>query len=58
MSLNLEGVIPLIGGVVVLMMATGKIGTNLEWIKNHAKTVKIVAPLVIVFGILMLFRVF
>jgi len=55
--LNLEGVIPILAGIMTVLMAYGKIETNMSWQARFAKPMKILGPFIIVFGLLQLFRV-
>jgi hypothetical protein len=61
--MNLEGLIPLLGGLYVLLMARGivPVGNDPEkaeqWRKRWGRTINWVAPITMIFGILLLFRV-
>ena len=60
MSLNPEGLIPLLGGLYAFLLARGVVRASKDPIKNEAwlrkwgPTLKWLAPLVILFGLLML----
>jgi hypothetical protein len=60
MSLNPEGLIPLLGGLYAFLLARGVVLASKDPIKNEAwlrkwgPTLKWLAPLVILFGLLML----
>jgi len=60
--MNYEGLIPIVGGVVALLMAYGIIPVNNDpmknddWIKKWKPTLTWLAPGVIVLGFLLLFR--
>ena len=63
--MNLEGLIPIVGGMVVYLMGTGAIPPNpkdpaqLEaWRQKYGKLIKILGPVVILFGVLQLIGVF
>ncbi|MCB9222717.1 MAG: hypothetical protein H6582_00965 [Crocinitomicaceae bacterium] len=49
---NFEGLIPLFGGVIVLLMATGKIDAGLDWVNKYARIMKIIGPIMILVGLL------
>ena len=56
--MNFEGLIPILGGLYILLLANGTIPKNpknpekLEaWRKKFGPIIKILAPLVILFGI-------
>lgn len=57
MAINPEGLIPIIGGVFAYLMATGRYNPSKdpvkweEWKLRWGQKLKILAPLVIVFGI-------
>ena len=63
MNLNLEGLISIFIGMMTFLMATGKIAVsknptkNEEWIKQYGRFLKISSPLIIIFGLLTLFRI-
>jgi uncharacterized ion transporter superfamily protein YfcC len=40
--LNYEGLIPILGGLIGLLMATGRIDTGLEWVEKFGLLMKIV----------------
>lgn len=59
--MNLEGLIPIAGGVLLWLVATGVLPKDPknpqqlnEWRKTYGPWVKILAPMVIVFGIVQL----
>jgi hypothetical protein len=60
MSVNPEGLIPLLGGLYAFLLACGVVRATKDPIKNEAwlrkwgPTLKWLAPLVILFGLLML----
>ncbi|MCA9403175.1 MAG: hypothetical protein KC897_05285 [Candidatus Omnitrophica bacterium] len=63
--INPEGLIPIAGGVLLWLVATGKLPKNpkdpqqlAEWRRTYGKWVKILAPIVIIFGIIQLTGVF
>ena len=57
MSINLEGLIPLFGGIYAYLMATGRYNPSKdpvkgeEWRLRWGPKLKILAPIVILFGI-------
>jgi hypothetical protein len=57
MAINLEGLIPIIGGVFAWLMATGRYNPSKdpvksdEWRRKWGPMLKILAPLVILFGV-------
>jgi len=57
MVINPEGLIPIIGGIFAYLMATGRYNPSkdpVKWEKWHlrwGKTLKIIAPIVILFGV-------
>ncbi len=62
--MNLEGLLPLLGGIYMWLLATGKLPKNpkdpakmQQWRDKFAPLIKILAPLVIIFGILQFFKV-
>jgi len=61
--MNYEGLIPILGGVVVLLMVFGIIPANNdpkkseEWVTKWKPIMIWLAPFVIIFGFLLLFRV-
>ena len=64
MRLNLEGLIPLLGGVYAGLLAYGVIQGSKNpqrmdvWRKKWGKPLKVIAPLVVLFGVAMLLGVF
>ena len=59
MHLNLEGIIPIAGGVYVSLMAYGVIPVKSKQFKQRFQApMKWVGPLCTVFGVLMLLRIF
>ena len=59
--MNLEGLIPIAGGIVIILFANGTLPKNpknpekLEaWRKKFGPAIKILGPVVIIFGILQL----
>lgn len=62
--MNLEGLIPITGGIVILLFAKGTFPKNPknpqkmeEWRKKFGPAIKILGPIVILFGILQLIGV-
>lgn len=57
MTINPEGIIPIVGGVFGWLMATGRYNPSKdpvkweEWQRKWGSKLKILAPLVILFGI-------
>ena len=62
--MNLEGLIPLLGGLYALLLARGivPVGKDLEraeqWRKHWRPIIHWLAPITMVFGVLLLLRVF
>jgi hypothetical protein len=63
--MNLEGIIPLAGGVYGWLLATGKVPANpkdpeqlAEWRRKFGPILKVAAPLAIIYGLLLLVGVF
>ena len=60
--MNIEGFIPLFGGLYVSLMAFGYIAAgknpqkNEQWLRQYGKLMRIVGPCLVVFGIAMIFR--
>jgi len=59
--MNLEGIIPIIGGVLILLYGNGTLPKNPkdpekleQWRAKYGKLIKILGPIVILFGILQL----
>lgn len=58
MKFNLEGLIPLLGGIYALLAAKGVVmvsknpDSNQMWVQKHGKTMKVLGPILIVFGII------
>ena len=59
--MNLEGLIPIAGGIYMILLANGTFPKNPknpkkleEWRKKFGPAIKILAPIVILFGILQL----
>lgn len=63
MNLNIEGLIPILGGIFALLAVHGKIVISKdpvkieEWKKTWKPKINWLGPLVIIFGLLQLFRV-
>ena len=61
--MNIEGIIPIIGGAVAFLMAKGVIPISKDpakgeqWLKQWGKLITWLGPFVVVFGILQLFRI-
>ena len=60
--MNLEGLIPIIGGIFVMLVAAGKFPKNPKnpeklklWRDKYAPVIKFLGPFVILFGCLQLF---
>ncbi len=57
MTLNAEGVIPIIGGIFAYLMATGRYNPSKDpvkwkaWRTKWGKTLMVIAPIVILFGV-------
>ena len=63
--INPEGLIPLLGGIYGLLMAKGGISKKPEnsqasqqWQEKYGKMLTVLSPILIVFGLLQLFKVF
>ena len=61
---NLEGLIPIICGICAYLVANGTLPRNPKepekmelWRRKHSRTMKILSPIIIVFGILQLIGV-
>lgn len=59
--MNPEGLIPILGGVLLWLVAIGVLPKNpkkpeqlQEWRQKYGKVIKILAPIVLVFGIVQL----
>ena len=58
MNLNLEGIIPIAGGVWALLMGYGLIPIKSGALKQKWQSqLKWIGPLVVAFGLLLLFRI-
>jgi hypothetical protein len=64
MNINITGLIPILGGVCLTLIAHRAILTNLQspekmelWHRKFGKMSKVLGPALIVFGLLQLFRV-
>ena len=62
--MNLEGLIPIIAGTLIFLVGTGAISLNAKdpakmeaWRSKYGKIIKILGPLVILFGFLQLFGI-
>ena len=62
--MNIEGIIPIVGGVLIILVVQGVIPKNprdpqklAAWRKKFGPTIKILGPIVIVFGLLQLLGV-
>jgi hypothetical protein len=63
MNINYEGLIPILGGIYALLIVHGKVIVSKdpvkfeEWNKTWKPKINWLAPAVIIFGLLLLFRV-
>lgn len=59
---QLQGFVPIIGGIYGWCMATGKVGGDSDkmqlWRRKFGKTMRILVSIVVVFGILQLLGIF
>lgn len=62
--MNLGGLIPIVGGTYILLVACGVLPKKSKdpekmqlWRRKFGKLIKILAPIVIIFGILELFNI-
>lgn len=64
MQINLEGAIPILGGIFVWLAATGRFNPSKDptkgaaWRRQWGPRIKLLAPIVILFGVLQLFGMF
>ncbi|MBI3999728.1 MAG: hypothetical protein HY351_03855 [Candidatus Omnitrophica bacterium] len=62
--MNLEGLIPIAGGIVIMLFANGTFPKNQKnpakleaWRKKFGPAIKILGPVVILFGVVQLFGI-